>query len=275
MRKLFLLPFLILTIGLLQAQTWYYPLPEGKKEFKINEQAGIKIRYAYQIVEGVKVPVNIIEYGNKGLPAVMYEKGIDENGDSVTTDEKVYKYNSNLAIEKITSSSGYDEGDNSVTSFSYDSKGRLIKKEIADIDPPVYYYKYDAKGRLSSVNYFNVMPETDDKGEYTGKTFERPVALYTYKYDEKNRLISEFTYEPDSKQTADDILYKIEWKYDSQNRIIQITEVNSGGDSETLITRLEYNKQDLLSKLTRITPDGEEDVYVYEYCTTCKQSWMQ
>lgn len=275
MRKLLFLLVIQFSMSLLQAQTWYYPLPEGKTDFKRNEMAGITMRYTYLLDGENKSLVNVLEYGNKGLPAVMYEKGIDENGDSVIIGEKNYKYNDNLAIEKVTASSHYDEGDNSITAFTYDAKGRLIKKEIATIDPPVYHYKYDAKGRLSSVVYNNIMPETDEEGEYTGKTFERPVALYTYEYDEKNRLITEFTFDPDSKQAKDELRYKTEWKYDARNRVSRIEETDTGGDSPIIITKLEYNKQGLLSRLTRSIPTGEEEVYVFEYCTTCKQSWMQ
>ena len=118
------------------------------------------------------------------------------------------------------------------------------------------------------------MPAYDQDGEPTGKTFERPMDKYHYKYDSKNRLIEEWHFFSDDGSSTTIPSYKKKWSYNNKNQIIAISLIDI--DGEVLFTQqMEYNEKGLLSRIVTNKQDDGKVEYQYEYCTDCKQSWMQ
>ena len=64
-----------------QAQFYYYPFPPSKTDYKLIEKAGAKICYEYKVDGDMRILTNVLEYGARGLPVVLYEKGENANGD--------------------------------------------------------------------------------------------------------------------------------------------------------------------------------------------------
>ena len=60
-----------------QAQFYDYPFPPSKTEYKLIEKSGVKICYEYKVEGEIRVLTNVLEYGARGLPAVLYEKGAE------------------------------------------------------------------------------------------------------------------------------------------------------------------------------------------------------
>ncbi|HMU46330.1 MAG TPA: hypothetical protein PKC72_08185, partial [Chitinophagaceae bacterium] len=271
MTKLFTALFLVFFIQA-SAQFYYYPLPRSNKDYKRFETTGIKICYEYKISDGEKYLASILEYGSKGLPAVWYEKGTDDNGDSVTLSETTFKYNPDLTLQSTTTDDA--ESGSSTTHYTYNKNRQLIKKEYASIDPPTYTYKYNTNGQLAEIKVSIKIPDYDEDGNATGKSFNRPQSKMTYKYDKLNRIIEEWYYlageNGDFSQNPD---YKTKWSYNSESLVSRIEQADSEGYiiSSTI---LEYNQSGLLISLLKKSGD-ETEQYKYEYCTDCKQSWMK
>lgn len=273
MQKYLIYALMLLSIKA-TAQFYYYPLPPGKEDYKRNELAGVKICYEYKLESGEKLLNSILEYGSRGLPAVLFEKGIDENGDSITISEIAYKYNTNLTLNAVTTDD-FESGSRSTAVYTYDKNGRLIKKEIASIDPPTYTYKYNPKGQLAEVNISVEIPSYDDEGNPTGKSFQKPQTKLVYKYNAQNRIAEELYFLADENNSFSKTANaRIRWKYNPQNLATEITAFDSE-EAVTLLVNLEYNKSGLLSKQVRKMPGEDEEIYIYEYCKDCKQSWMQ
>lgn len=168
----------------------------------------------------------------------------------------------------------FEEIQNSITGYTYDSKGRLIKKVFATIDPLTYKYSYNAAGRITKAMVTARMPAHDKDGEATGKALDKPMSKYLYKYDVKNRLIEEAHFFWEDGPLDNVASYKKKWTYNSKNQVISITLIDI--DNVIIATdKLLYNDKRLLIKKSTSNSDGEEEEYIYEYCTDCKQYWMQ
>lgn len=271
MTKLFTALFLFLFIQV-NAQFYYYPLPRPGKEYKRFETAGVKICYEYKVSEGEKYLNSILEFGSKGLPAVWYEKGTNDNGDSITISETTFKYNPDLTLQSTTTDDV--ESGSSTTLFTYNKNQQLIKKEYASIDPPTYTYRYNTNGQLAEIKVSIKIPDYDEEGNPTGKSFNRPQSKMIYKYDKQNRIIEEWYYTAgDNGEFSQSPGYKTKWSYNSENMVSKIDQIDSEGDIISS-SALEYNKSGLLISLLKKSGD-EEERYQYEYCTECKQSWMK
>ncbi len=272
MRKIFILLFVPVTL-VSNAQFYYTPMPPGKADFLLNEKSGIKICYEYRIEDDTRILVSILEYDSKGLPAVKYEKGTNDDGDSVTVGETTYAYDKNLQIETLTTTD-MEEGSSQTTRFTRNQKGRVIKKEMTDIDPPTYTYTYDAAGKLATCSLTIRMPTYDEEGEPTGKSFDKPEARMVYKYDSKGRLAEEWYYPADESTAGTVPQQKITWTYNTKNQLSVIQWKDADGAVSRTV-RLAYNDRGLLISQVIEFADGEKQEYVYEYCTDCKQSWMK
>ncbi len=271
-----ILTSIILCLGLnSQAQFYYYPFPPSTTSYKIIEKAGVKICHEYRLLDDVKILSNILEYGAKGLPAALYEKDTDLNGDSITSEETIYKYNAALKLS-LETIEDMEFNDITTVSYSYDTKGRLLKKIIITPDPTTYKYSYDAAGRISKATSTIKMPEVDKDGEPTGKAFEKPSSLSVFKYDSKNRLQEEWYYYADMGPIdMTQPIYKYKWEYNSNNQISKIYNIDVDGDI-TQIQDLLYNDKSLLIKRTvNVISEKKITEFIYEYCMDCKQSWMK
>lgn len=265
---------LLLAVALqANAQFYYFPFPQTKNHFKKVEAAGITVCYEYKLENGEKTLLSVLEYGAKGLPVVWLEKGANENGDSITISETTYKYNKDISIESITIDN-HDDDFAETSYYSYDAKGRLIKKEVASIDPPTYKYSYNTKGQLIKAKVTVRMPAYDINGDPTNKSFDKPQSSIEYRYDAKNRLKEEWQFFAEGGLGLKTPDRKIVWQYDSKNNITLVRFLDNEGNTSSVVN-LEYNEWGLLKKKSQATADGSTEVSVYEYCTTCKQSWMQ
>lgn len=245
-----------------KAQFFHYPFPPTKADYAKNITAEVKIGYEYKLTSNEKTLNRILEYGASGLPVVLYQKGTNDNGDSVTIAESSYKYsNGKLILETVAD---LQEGDGYKVGYTYNSTtGKLLKKIIVQIDPPTYTYAYDKLGRAIKATVKVTMPDEN------GKPFDVPRGRYDYAYNTKGQLVQETHYLQDNEKQ-----FTVKWQYNNKGQIAKITGIDPQGQLvyEQL---LEYGKNSLLSKRTVNSPDEEAAIFIYEYCTTCKQSWMK
>jgi YD repeat-containing protein len=251
------------------AQFPYSPLPFKQADFKKIKELGYTRLLVYKQNEEEKEVSAKVEYGKNGLIAAVYERGVNDDGDSINTSETYYKFDGK---GKLIQEEGSGESGEWITAYTYDAAGKLIMKQTATIDPPTYKYKYDAKGRLMEVNVTQKMAQHEEDGEWKGKTFERPSDKYKYRYDSKGRLSEEWIWYLPMETKTDPPVYKMIWTYNDKNQVVQVKRVNSDGQVMNSQT-YEYDKDGLISKA--IYNDGDADtVFFYDYCKGCKQSWM-
>jgi hypothetical protein len=254
------------------AQFPYHPLPPKQADFKKIKELGYTVLNIYLVNGDEKSLATVVEYGKNGLIATTFDKGVNDNGDTINTMETSYMFDANgKMMRKVINDHESGNGEET-TAFTYDAAGRLVRKQTASIDPPTYVYKYDAAGKLIEVYVTQKMPVHDENGEFHGKTFDKPADRYRYKYDAKGRISEEWDFQLmfGNKTSTPD--YKISWTYNNKGLVSKITRVNSDGAamySETY----EYNDDGLLAARTYTNGD-ETQHYVYEYCKGCRQSWM-
>ncbi len=242
------------------AQFFYYPFPPTKADYAKNVAAQVKTCNEYMISFGEKVLNRVLEYGNQGLPVVLYEKGINNNGDSTNIAENSYKYaNGRLVLENILNHQG---DDNYKIGYTYNTAGKLLKKVVVQIDPPTYTYVYDKLGRAVKASIVVRLPDEN------GKPFNKSVGHIHFMYNAKGQLVQQTDYSQNAQKE-----YNVKWQYNAKGQVVKIIrQAPSGWASEEI---LEYNANDLLATRTEKVENEEPTVYVYEYCTTCKQSWMK
>ena len=252
------------------AQFIYNPLPLQQSDFvRINQLKYTKC-LVYKLNGEEKVLAKEAEYGNMGLIAALYEKGTNDNGDSINTSTTYYKFNGKGKLIGTTEQD-MDRGESTAVYF-YNAAGRLVKKQVAEIDPPTYTYQYTPKGRLVQVNIVQRFPVLDDDGEWTKKTVDKLTYRSIFKYNAKGQLAEEWVYNVKGNEPG--VEYKIIWTYDDKGRVISVKRVNSEGTFMNETT-YEYNADGLLAKsIEKDDPLGSGDVYVYEYNRN-KQSWMK
>lgn len=252
--------FLVFLCLHVNAQFFYYPFPPTKADYAKNATAQVKICNEYMIAFDVKQLNRVLEYGSQGLPVVLYEKGTNNNGDSVTVSENSYKYlNGRLIMENVTnyvSEEAYKIG------YTYNATGKLLKKMVVEIDPSTYTYVYDKLGRAIKATLKVRMPDEN------GKPVDVPRGRYDYTYNAKGQLVQQIHYSQDNEKQ-----FTVKWEYNNKG---QITKITSYAHGELVYEELlEYGSNNLLSKRTENKPQEAPTVFVYEYCTTCKQSWMK
>lgn len=252
------------------AQFPYNPLPWKQADFKKIKEKGYTVLRVYQVNGESRDLAYVVEYGAEGLMATNFERGTNDDGDSINKCETVYKYDGKGRLIRETCTD--KESGESLTAYTYDAAGRLVKKEVATIDPPTYKYKYNAAGKLAEVFVTQKMAQYDKDGEWRGKTFDKPSDHYVYRYDAKGRLIEEWDFMYDNKTRTPD--YKIVWTYNDKGQVVRVKRVNSEG---TLMNEetFEYEADGLIRSRTFDGALGEEPIkFEYEYCKGCRQSWM-
>jgi len=257
--KYTIIPLLVFLCLSADAQFFHYPFPPTKADYAKNAAAQVKICYEYMIVYDQKTLNRVLEYGAAGLPVVLYEKGTNTAGDSTTISENSYKYsNGRLVMESVTN---YVSEEAYKIYYTYNAAGKLLKKMVVEIDPSTYTYVYDKLGRAVKATIKVRMPEE------TGKPVDVPRGRYDYTYNIKGQLVQQTHYSQDNEKQ-----FTAKWEYNNKGQIVKITSYAHG---ELVYEELlEYGSNNLLSKRTENKPQEATTVFVYEYCTTCKQSWM-
>ena len=256
-----------------RAQFIYNPLPVKGSDFKKIGALGYTRCSVYKTTDDAKILTQVAEYGAQGYLAIVFERGVNEAGDSINVREEDYKYGPGGRLDGITFTDKETGETDAPSAYTYDAKGRLIKRIVAVVDPPTYRYKYDAKGRLAEVNETQTLPAVDSAGTFTGKGFESPSRRYTYHYDAKGQLAEEWEYNLRSEDKAKPE-HKLIWTYSPQGQIVRLTHAGQSPSTDTVITTYTYNEDGLLASSV-VNDNGEQTIYSYEWCKGCKQSWMQ
>lgn len=244
----------------LNAQFYHYPFPPTKADYAKNAAAQVKICQEYMIAFNEKTLNRTLEYGTQGLPIALYEKGTNANGDSTTIAEIGYKYaNGRLTLENVNN---HVSEENYKVSYTYNNQGKLLKKSIIEIDPSTYTYVYNKLGKVIKANIKVRMPDKN------GKPVDVPRGWHDYTYNAKGQLVQETHYSQEKEKQ-----FVTNWQYNIKGQIVKITGYAHG---ELVYEELlEYASNGLLSKRTEIKPQEAATIYLYEYCTNCKQSWMK
>jgi hypothetical protein len=251
------------------AQFPYNPLPFKQSDFKTINAKGYTVLKIYVTNNDSKDLATVVEYGKLGLIATMFDKGTNDNGDTINKTETSYKFDGKGRLVQETIND--KESGEDLVAYSYDAAGRLTMKQIATIDPPTYTYKYNAAGKLISAYVTQRMPLHDSADdEWHGKTFEYPANRYQYKYDQKGRLSEEWNFLLSEKSATP--TYKTVWTYNDKNQVTKLRRLGMDG-SEMSSEVYEYNADGLIKSM--VFKNGDEIThYAYEYCKGCKQSWM-
>jgi len=268
-----ILLFLFLLTAFTGAAQWFPQAnPLHKKNFKKVAAKKYTMAFEYELVEGEKILARVVEFGAAGLPAALYEKGVNENGDSTNTFETIYKFDGAGRLIRESNTDNDGEGWDNV--YTYSKNDKLLKKYTVTIDPATTSYTYNAAGKLTKTFTTLKMPALNEDGEPTGKTVEKPHERKTFSYDKNGRLKEQFVYNLMYAEGAKKWSYKMLWTFNTSNQLIKLQYINDEGETYNLIT-FQYNKDGLLIKSTMQADEEPLKRFVYEYCTTCKQSWMQ
>lgn len=259
MKYLVFLCFCLVTFTV-KAQFFYWPFPPTKADYVLNETAKVKICNEYRFISSEKQLTRILEYGAAGLPVVLYRKDINENGEAVNVSETSYKY-LNMRLVQTTSK---EEEDGYKVVYDYDITGKLLRKTVIHIDPPTYTYVHDKSGKPIKATIKVTMPDEQ------GKAVELPQGRYNYEYDARGRLVRETNF-----SQHDEKLFSVKWEYNNKNQVVKV--IGLDADDQPMYEQvLEYGKNGLLAKRTENRPDEEDSIiFMYEYCTDCRQSWMR
>jgi hypothetical protein len=264
---------ILFTCIVASAQFPYHPLPFKQADFKKVKERGYTVLNIYVINGDERSLATVVEYGKNGLMATMFDKGVNDNGDTINKAETSYMFDAKGRMVREVINDHESGNGEEITAYTYDASGKLVKKQTASIDPPTYKYKYDAAGKLNEVYVTQKMAVHDEDGEFHGKTFDKPANRYVYKYDAKGRMTEEWDFQLlfGNKSTTPD--YKTLWTYNTRGLVSKVKRINSEG-SEMYTETYEYNDDGLLK--ARTYTNGDEIVhYAYDYCKGCKQSWMQ
>jgi hypothetical protein len=134
---------------------------------------------------------------------------------------------------------------------------------VLHIDPPTYTYVYNKLGKAIKATIKIKMPDVN------GDPIDVPKGREEYTYNPKGQLVQATIYTQENEK-----MFTYLWQYNTKGQIIKITGLRSEDDLAFEET-LEYGKNNLLAKRTINKPSEETEIYVYEYCTNCTQSWMK
>lgn len=264
---------LILFVISVNAQWIPQRTPMQKKNFSTIAAKKYTMAFEYELADGQKVLTGVAEFGAQGLPAALYEKGTNDNGDSITTAETIYKFDGNGRLIK-ESHSDFVEGSEWYKVYTYSKNDKLVKSNSIHIDPTTTTYTYDAAGKLIKSHTTVRMPAVDKNGEATGKAVDVPNERKIFAYDKAGRLKEEVIYYLMNEEGAKKWSYKTQWTFNGKNQLIKLEHINS--DNKVYNTETyEYTGDGLLVKKTAQLDDEPLKTFVYEYCGTCKQSWMK
>ncbi len=273
MTNFFLLMLFMLFSFSSHAQLHPQPLPLLKKDFLKVASNKYTMAFEYEISADGKLLTRIVEYGAAGLPAVLYEKGTNDNGDSINTVETVFKFD---AAGRLIREINVDqvEGTEWTNIYTYAKDGKLVKKQTVTIDPTTTMYTYNTAGKLIKTYTTKRMPAINDDGELTGKAIEKAQQKETYSYDKAGRLKEQLIYNLYYAEDTKNWSSKIKWTYNSNNQPMKKQYINEDGKVYNTDT-YQFNGDGLLIKATVQTDDEPLKRFVYEYCITCKQSWIK
>lgn len=208
-----------------------------------------------------------------GNCAKLDEDDVDENavrviirqylssGDLESEKDVLYTYKFDLEGRCISSVAVYGDGNEYVTTYTYDSEGKLASSVSgSDGNEIVYTYTYDEQGNLSSYvqNYAGV--------EH----------IISYSYDDDGRILC-ITIDGDNKLKNEYIYNK--WKlerinsfgsyqtaeFDWRGRVIRSISYNQGATASYATTEYTYDELGRTIKMTRTDAEGAkyEEEYFY------------
>ncbi len=226
-KLLFIAIITLLTITTAKAQFPYYPFPTKPTESTKYKTAGIKWCKRYQVDSVYKDSVlkEIFMYNTFGRVETAYELGTNNDGDP---DTSCTTYNTYTTLGYPLRSMIYDKEQGEIISLNtYDSKGKILKKEVASIDPPTYSYIYEPFGKIIECKVTQKYPAIDNDGNSTGKAVNVYTYRITYSYNSKGQLQTERTY--NARQENKPLESYINFTYDSKGMVSKITRHNSEG----------------------------------------------
>lgn len=145
--------------------------------------------------------------------------------DDTTKKYSDYKYDKKTGLIE-----GYKEQNGAYTTtykLSYDDNKNLIKKEEISKDTLTATYTYNSDNTISKLSYTSTNPNNIDHG----KVFE----YRDYKKDDKDRVISYSTYNI----TRDNYKMDYTFKYDNKDRVIEETQTT---DKSSYTIKYKYDK---------------------------------
>ena len=271
MKKFFFAIAFLATSVCSYAQWYWQEKPLNKKDFLKLAAAKYTIAFEYELADGEKTLTRVLEFGANSLPSALYQKGTDDNGDSINTEEVIYKFDGNGRLTKQITA-GKTEGTEWSAIYTYAKGDNPTKETVLDIDPATTVYTYDVKGRLTK-SYTTVrMAALDKEGNPTSKRIDKPQERSVYVYDNKGRLKEKRTYNLTNSEQGNQPSFQMRLSYNEKNQITKLERLNEEGNVYNTET-YEYNSNGLLTKATTVSDDEPAKTFVYEYCTTCKQSW--
>jgi len=204
-------------------------------------------------------------------------------------------YNAEDYAERIEYDTGRDGVIDIVATYSYDASNNLVRVDSDDITTPsswfmyIYLYTYTSKNILSTLERYveedvlDYSEEHDSNAEgliTTMRDYDEPGhtvdEIYTYTYNESNLLVLEendmsldgspestitYTYSDEGlliREVAAGLssVYTKEYSYDSENRIVRITEDE---DSDGIINSVRTYTYDSLGRLQYGELDSDND----------------
>ena len=249
-----LLLLFLLTGFLAGAQFPYHPLQ--KQAIAPGLLRTKKITRLFVFEEGEPATLrHFAEFNSAGLLITEGEKQAD-GADTNLVSAVYYTYNAKHQLTRLVRYEA-EEDLRIVTTIQYNSSGRRIRKQSAEIDPPTYTYTYEPDGKLSSVLVTQRMPDERERAVDV-RTY-----AYRYRYDGKGRISEEWQYalrEDPKMQTPSG---KMIWAYDEKGRVASLQRVREDG-SEDWKETYSWSAEGLIQSAT-ITRDDVTTVYRYEY----------
>lgn len=253
MKSFLLLPALVLLEIPVFSQFVYDPFSLNAAELQANKNARVHFVRKYDVEEGVAPAedsefIGEVEYSASGLPVQYSEReenwDVEEGWSAISYTTYLFSGpNNQLSRIRTTDNDSYDV----TTSFSYDTKGNLLLKEVADIDPPTYEYGYE-KGRITSCKVTQQFPEFDENDNLTGRSDKVQTYQYSYTYDPTGRVAKEEMYEV---QEGEDVLFQVStFEYNAKGQLFRLTSYfgdDLGTPAHT--TTYTYNEKGLLLKM--------------------------
>lgn len=147
------------------------------------------------------------------------------------TVQRTYEYEFNEKGELIRETTNSDDGDNSVVSYKYDEKGRMIEKAVEGLGMGSFFYEYDESGNLVREDTYDgtYYYKYDQNGHMTEKTSGQ--SKTTYQYDDLGNLVTEIEYYSGEERG------RTGYEYDTAGDLTQMT---GQADSIKITITIEY-----------------------------------
>ena len=189
------------------------------------------------------------------------ETGMDiynlvESNNRKTECEYSYKYDNNKRLIEKTISCGGSRFDKEVIKYEYDKKGNLVLEASSISSPIKYMLKYSKGGKLESrLNLSTSKQEFyDDNGNIIQTT--QPGKNTYYKYDSEKRII-ELTEDNYQSSITGPRTYKLQ--YDSKGHLIEKSDISKKNNLDPTEKWI-YNESGLLTEYIKGT-----EIEKYEY----------